>query len=160
MRGTCSAEMFIAATLALALAASPAVAGYPGSTQPGAQKVLPGNLILIRAVPPRNAIISGAGRAVTAPTAPPSSVFESLEGVGAPISDGQAASIAGTSGAGQSGKLVAGAIGGLLGSQAMDGGQPLDRTAASEMAGGMAGALHTGIGALQGALGSLQGMGH
>jgi hypothetical protein len=160
VRATCSAELLIAGALTLGLAASPAAAGYPGSTQPGAQQVPPGNLLIIRAVPARNAIISGAGRAISVPTAPPSSVFQSLEGVGMPLSNGEAASITGSLAVGQSGKVAAAALDGLLGSQAMEGGRAADQTGASRMGGAISDGIQTGIGALHDALGGLQGAGH
>jgi hypothetical protein len=160
VRGTCSVELLIAATVIVGLAATPATASYPGSTQPGAQPVPLGNLLIIRVVPPRNAIIPGAGRAISVPTAPPSSVFQSLEGVGAPLSDGQAALVTGSLGVSQSGKIVAANLDGLLGAQGVEGGRALDPTGASRMGGALGGAIQTGVGALQGALGSLQGAGY
>ena len=119
-------EILIAGVLALGVA-TPAFAGYPGSTQPGAQQVPLGNLIILREVPARNAIIPGAGDALAVQTAPPSSVFATIEGVGGPLTDAQEATVTGSVGS-REGQIVAGALGTVLGSQAMIGGLAPERS--------------------------------
>ncbi len=155
MRGIQSFELRVAGALALVFGATPALADYPGSTQPGAQQVLPGNLVLLRAVPPRNAIIAGAGRAVTAPTAPPSAAFGGMQGVGFPLSDTEAASVIGSIPAGQGGQIVAETLSGALRSQSMVGGAGADRSGASRGGVDIGGAVGAGVGALHDALGGL-----
>lgn len=160
MRSSGSFGLRVATVLAAILSAAPAPAELPGSTQPGATPVPPGNLIILRVVPPRNAIIPGAGRAVTAPTAPPSIVFVNLNGVGAPLSDAQAASVTGSIPAGQGGKDVASAIDGVFRSQSMLGGASADRSSASRAGGEIGAAVQSGMGALKGVFGALPGPGH
>jgi hypothetical protein len=150
----------IGATLLAALAASPAVAELPGSTQPGAQQVLPGNLIILRNVPSRNAIIPGAGAALTAPTAPPSIAFAFLQGVGAPLSDSQAASITGSVSPGQSGRDVAAAVGGVLDSQPTGGGIIPQTSAGGELVADVGRTMQSAVGSISGILGNLGGPGH
>ena len=160
MRAFASSGIAIGAALLLALSASPATAGLPGSTQPGAQLVLPGNLIIIRAVPPRNAIIPGAGDAITAPTAPPSIVFATIQGVGAPLSDSQAASVTGSIAPGQVGTDVASAVDGVLGRQTIEGGPSPQRSGGAGLGADVGGAIRSGVGTLAGILGNLGGAGH
>lgn len=159
MRGLSLFGLRVAGAATLLVAATPAIAELPGSLQPGATPVLPGNLIILRHVPPRNAIISGAGSAVTAPTAPPSIVFANIHGVGAPLSDAQAASVTGSIPAGQAGLDVASAIDGVFRSQSITGGAA-DRSGASGAGGAIGGAVQGGIGALHDALANLGGAGH
>lgn len=148
---------FTSAALALVIP-SPAIAGYPGSTQPGAQQVPPGNLVVIRDVPARNAIISGAGDALAVPTAPPSTVFATIEGVGAPLSDAEEATVTGSIGS-LEGRIVAGAVGGVLGSQSIVSTVGPDHWAVSGGGTAVGGALQTGLGAMRSALGSIGGGG-
>lgn len=144
----------------LALSSVPAVAGLPGSTQPGAQPVVPGNLILMRAVPPRNAIISGAGGAITAPTAPPSVVFATIQGVGQPLSDSEAALVAGSVDPGQGGRDVAATIDGVLGSQSISGAAAPERAGGAGLGTDIGGSVRSAVGTIGGILGSLGGQGH
>jgi hypothetical protein len=144
--------------LFLWLGAAPASASLPGSTQPGAEVVPPGNLIIIRNVPARNAIIPGAGDAVTVPTALPSIVFATVQGVGAPLSDSQAASIAGSS-PGQVGRDVATAIDGVLGGQSMAGVSPQAGTGRG-IGADIGGTVQSTVGTLSAILGNLGGLGH
>lgn len=149
-----------AAALLLALSPVPAAAELPGSTQPGAQPVPPGNLILLRNVPSRNAIIAGAGAATTAPTAAPSIVFAAVQGVGAPLSDSQAASVTGSVSPGLSGEAVAATIDGVFGSGAMTGAASPAREAGPGMGAEIGGTVRSGVGAIAGILGNLGGLGH
>lgn len=160
MRGTCCLRIGTAGLTALLLAASPAAADYPGSTQPGAQQVPPGNLVILRAVPPRNAIIPGAGQAVTAPTAPPSVAFAGLQGIASPLSDAQAASVTGSVPLGQAGGQASAAIDGALRSQSLFGGASADRSGPAGAGATISGAVQSGMGAIRGALGALGGAGH
>jgi hypothetical protein len=150
----------IGGALLLTLVATPAAAGLPGSTQPGAQQVAPGNLIIIRNVPPRNAIIPGAGAAVTVPTAPPSIVFAVIQGVGAPLTDSQAASVTGSVSPGQGGGVVATAIGGVLGAQSMVGSPASQQGAGSAIGGQIGATVQSSVGMMSGLLGNLGGPGH
>ena len=159
MRAFASSGIAIGAALLLALSAAPASAGLPGSTQPGAQPVPPGNLVIVRVVPPRNAIIPGAGAAITAPTAPPSVVFATAEGVGQPLSDSQAASVIGSIAPGQSGSNVAAAIDGVFGSRAMAAVVP-EHAAGVGIAASIGGTVQPSVGTITGILGNLQGPGH
>jgi hypothetical protein len=133
-----------------------AAAGYPGSTQPGAQQVAPGNIILLRVVPPRNAIVPGTGSAVTAPTAPPSMAFDAIRSVGSVLSDAQAASVTGTP-AGIGGGSVPASLAQALNSQSATGGAAADRSGAARGGAAIGGAVETGLGALRGALNGLGG---
>jgi hypothetical protein len=160
VRASFSFGLLIGSAAALAVTATPAAADYPGSTQPGATPVPPGNLILIRGVPPRNAIIAGAGDALGVPTAPPSSVFATIQGVGSPLTDAQAASVTGSLRPGQVGQYVAGAIDGVLRAQSATGGVPTGDSGASRSGGAVGGALQTGLGALSDALSHIGGQGH
>jgi hypothetical protein len=159
VRASLSFGLLIGSALALALWASPAAAGYPGSTQPGATPVPPGNLIILRAVPPRNAIIPGAGDAVYAPTAPPSTVFGTITGVGSPLTDAQAASVTGSVQPGQGGQYIAQAVDGVLGVQTATGTVP-NGDSGARGGGQIGGALQTGLGAISDALSHLGGQGH
>lgn len=160
MRANRSFELRVAGALTLALTPVPAAADYPGSTQPGASPVPAGNLLLIRAVPPRNAIIPGAGPAITAPTAPPSTVFANIQGVGSALTDSEAASVTGSAPMGQGGKDVAAAIDGVLQSRSMLGGAAADRSSASGAGGVVSDAVESSMGAVRAAVGSLGGLVH
>lgn len=160
MRGIHSLAVRSAGLVGLLLAASPAAADYPGSTQPGAQQVAPGNLIILRVVPARNAIIPGAGQAIVAPTAPTSIAFGTLQGAATPLSDAQAASVMASVRPGQAGEQAAAAIDGALQSQALFGGAAGEHAGPAGGASQIGGAIQTGIGALRGTLGLLGGGGH
>lgn len=159
MRAFYSVGLHFTGAAALALSSVPAVAGLPGSTQPGAQPVAPGNMILMRVVPPRNAIISGAGRAITAPTAPPSVAFATIQGVGIPLSDAEAASVIGSFSPGQAGAVVATTIDGVFGSQSITG-SPSNQAASGGAGGTISSAVQSGMGNLRSVLGGLGAPGH
>jgi hypothetical protein len=160
VRATGTWGIGIGATLLATMTPSPAAAELPGSTQPGAQQVLPGNLIILRNVPARNAIIPGAGTALTAPTAPSSTVFAFLQGVGAPLSDSQAASITGSVSPGQGGRDVATAVGGVLESRPVGGGIIPQTAGGGGLIGGVGGTVQSAVGSISGILGTLGGSGH
>jgi protein-disulfide isomerase len=158
MRALGSSGLFLAGTLTLALISAPAAAEYPGSTQPGADQAPPGTITILRVVPPRNALISGAGPGEYVSTAPPSIVFEAFQGVGTPLSDAEAASVTGALSPVQGGNVVAKAIGGVLGSERMSGAATPER-AEGGAASRVSGPIQAGVGSLSSILGSL-GPGH
>jgi hypothetical protein len=116
-------------------------------------------MILMRVVPPRNAIISGAGRAITAPTAPPSVAFATIQGVGIPLSDAEAASVIGSFSPGQAGAVVATTIDGVFGSQSITG-SPSNQAASGGAGGTISSAVQSGMGNLRSVLGGLGAPGH
>lgn len=145
--------------MGLAAAASPAAAGYPGSTQPGATPVLPGNLLILRQVPPRNAIVPGAGDAVSAPVAPPSAIFSNVTGVGSPLSDLEAASITGNLSTVQAGAHARSAIDAVLQPNSLIGGSSSERGTGSGSGAMIGDAVQSGLGSLRDALSNIGGDG-
>ncbi|MCL6729964.1 hypothetical protein [Sphingomonas hankyongi] len=121
--------------------------------------MVPGNLLILRMVPPRNAIIPGAGAAVTAPTAPPQSVFSSTAGITRVLSDGEAASITGQLPAHEAGQMVRSAIDETMRPQPGLGGSATERATGGSLGGAISGAVGTGLGALRGAMSALPGSG-
>ena len=148
----------VAAAIALAAIPVPAVAD-PGSTQPGATPVPPGSLILIRDVPARNAIISGAGAALAVPMAPPAYVFDSLTGIGAPISDAEAASMTGSASA-AGGNIIVSTLDSIFGTPSASGAASPEHAAGSSMGGQISGAIQTGLAPLTGLAANIPGTGH
>jgi hypothetical protein len=144
----------IFAALPAVATGSAALAQYPGSSQPGAQQVAPGNLLILRHVPPRNAIIPGAGAAVTAPTAPPAGIFSDVSGVIGALSDSDAASVSGLPSAGQGGFHVAVGLEQVSGSQSVIAGSGTERGGGSNFGGTISGAVNGGMESLRGALNS------
>ena len=143
--------------IAMAIAA-PAAAKLPGSTQPGAPPIPPGNILLLRDVPARNAIVPGAGVALSVSPAPPDSVFGTIQGVITRLTDAEAAAVAGPIGK-TAGQSTAGAVDGVFDSQSMIGGLAPSQSGASAAGSEVRGALQTGLGALSNALGNLHGGG-
>ena len=153
-----SVELYVAAAIALAAIPVPAVAG-PGSTQPGATPVPPGSLIILRDVPPRNAIVSGAGDALAVSLAPPASVFDSLTGIGTPISDAQAASMTGSASS-AGGNIVVTTLDSIFGTPSASGAASPEHAAGSSLGGQISGAIQTAVAPLTGLAGNIPGAGH
>ena len=148
----------IAAAVALAAVPVPAVAG-PGSTQPGATPVPPGSLIVLRDVPARNAIVSGAGDALAIPMAPPAYIFDSLTGIGAPISDAQAASMTGSASV-AGGNIIVSTLDSIFGAPSASGGAAPEHAAGSSIGGQISGAVQTALSPLTGLAANIPGAGH
>lgn len=158
MPGLGSSLKCLAAVVAIAAAHGPALAGLPGSTQPGAQQIPPGSLLILRQVPPRNAIISGAGEALAVPMAPPASVF-AINIALKPISDGLAASITSTPALGSGGASVSGALDQVTRSNQMIGDNPTERATGSGAGNQVNASVQLGLGALRDSLANLRGAG-
>ena len=135
------------------------MAELPGALQPGAEQVPPGNLLILRMVPPRNAIIPGAGAAVTAPTAPPSGIFSGVTGIARVLSDNEAASITSNLPSAENGHFVRSAVDETFRQQPALGGSATERAAGSGLGGAISGAIETGLGALKSGLSALPGGG-
>lgn len=145
--------------VALAGAATGAAAELPGSLQPGATPVPPGELLILRLVPPRNALNPGVGGTVTAPTTPPSGVFAGVAGITRILSDNEAASITSQLPSSGSGQFARSAIDETLRQQPGLGGSATERATGSGAGGVISGAIQTGLGALKTGLGALPGGG-
>lgn len=159
MRGLKSSLKLLSTVVAIATAQAPASAGLPGSTQPGAQPVPLGNLLILRMVPPRNAIIPGAGAELSVRTAPPASAFASIGLALKPISDALAASITSTPAVGSGGGSVSGAIDQVTRSNQMMGDNPTERATGSGAGNQVNTSVQLGLGALRDSLGNLHGPG-
>lgn len=146
-----------ALAMTIALVAAPAKADLPGATQPGAQPVPPGSLLILREVPPRNAMLPGVGAAVTAPVTPPASVFSSTNGVFAILGDNDAASISGQIHPGQSGGFAGSAVDILLDSGSLLRVGNTERATGGGIGGAVSDAVQTGVDALHIALDALGG---
>jgi hypothetical protein len=151
-----SVRLVIAAAIGLGSASVPALAGPTGSSQPGATPVPPGSFIVLRDVPARNAIISGAGDALAVQMGPPASAFDAITGVGARLSDVQAASVTGSLSAGAGGRAMAASMDHLFGAQSMSGGAA-DRASGAGAGGAISSGLQSGLAPLHNLFGALGG---
>ena len=157
MGASTSVRLFIAAAIGLGSPSVPALAGPTGSSQPGATPVPLGSFIVLRDVPARNAIISGAGQALAVQMAPPASAFDAVTGVGALLSDAQAASVTGSISPGAGGNAMAATMDHLFGAQSMSGAASVDRAAGAGGGGAIGGALQSGLAPLNNLFGALGG---
>jgi hypothetical protein len=83
-----------------------------------------------------------------------------LQGVGTPLSDAEAASVTGALSSAKGGNIISKTIGGVLGSESMNGAVAPGQAGAGHAAGGMSGAIQGSVGTLSSILGNLGGPGH